>query len=154
MFDQLLKIILGKYLLAAIFSVFAVSISAGEFSKTQGDYTVYYNVFNSTFISQKVARQYQLVRSPESFLLNISIRKKQADGSEQEHPAKVKAYTNDLMRHHQLSFREIKEPGAIYYLADVPVKYTETLKFHISVMPLNSQEQIDIEFHRKVMPDK
>lgn len=151
---QDLKNTVSKLLLLMIAFVFAANVSAGQFSKTQGDYTVYYNVFNSTFISQKVAGQYQLVRSPESFLLNVSIRKKQADGSEQEHPAKVKAYTNDLMRHHQLSFREIKEPGAIYYLADVPVKYTETLKFHISVMPLNSREQIDIEFHRKVMPDK
>lgn len=145
-------------MIKSIFIVASLAVSAHafaeQFSKAQGDYTVHYNVFNSTFISQKVAKQYDLIRSPESFLLNVSVRKKTIDGKDVAHPAKVKAYTNDLMRHHKLSFREIKETGAIYYLADVPVKYIETLKFHINVTPENSRKPIDIDFHRKVMPDK
>lgn len=131
-----------------------LALQADEFSKTQGDYTVHYNVFNSTFLSQDVAQKYKLKRSPKSFLLNVSIRKKNADGSTTEHPAKVSAYTNDLMRHTQLKFREVKEKGAIYYLADVAVKYTETLKFHIEVVPTDSRKLFEIEFHRKVTPDE
>lgn len=151
MFNSIQRQISAVFILSLL--LLPLGLQADQFSKTQGEYTVHYNVFNSTFLSQDVAQQYKIKRSPKSFLLNVSVRKSHKDGSSSEQAAKVSGYTNDLMRHTKLKFREVKEKGAIYYLADIDVKYTETLKFHITAVPKGSKEFFEIEFHRKVRPD-
>lgn len=106
-----------------------------ETSKTFGDYTVFYNVFPSTDLRPEIAAAYQLVRAADQMVLNVSIRSR-ADGDDRAQAAVVTGIYSDLIQNRTLEFREIREQGAIYYLAQLRVSNRENLRFDIKAQPL------------------
>ena len=124
-----------------------------NFSQTFGDYTVYYSVFNSTFIQPDVARAANIVRGDDRALVNISVRKKIAQGDEAA-TATVTGVSNDLMRDFPLEFAEIKEPGAIYYLAQFDHFNEETRRFSIKVKVADQNAPFEIKFTQKLWHSK
>ena len=138
--------------LVASLSLLFSSLSFAQQKESFGDYDIHYAVFNSTFITPEVAKAYQLRRSSTVHLLNISVRKKNADGSDSEHPAQVKGTINDLMRVDPLEFREIRENGAIYYLAEFPVQYQQNLIFDLEVTPEGAGTHT-FSFRKYLYPD-
>jgi hypothetical protein len=61
-----------------------------------GEYTVHYNVFNSTSIPAKVAEAYKLVRGKDRALVNISLTKTENSQTSLGLPAKVSGTTTLL----------------------------------------------------------
>ena len=130
--------------------------STGEnknFSQTFGDYTVYYSVFNSTFIQPDVARAANIVRGDDRAIVNISIRKKIGQADEAA-TATVSGVSNDLMRDFPLEFAEIKEPGAIYYLAQFDHFNEETRRFTLKVNVAGQSAPFEIKFTQKLWHSK
>ncbi|EGA69288.1 hypothetical protein VISI1226_18931 [Vibrio sinaloensis DSM 21326] len=113
-------------------SVLAVPAWAGQF-KTIKDVEVHYSAFNSTFLTPQVARSYKLKRNGYSALLNISV----LDNYQAGKPAitaKITGTAKNLIgQTRELSFREVKEANAIYYLAEFPISDEENLTFTIDV---------------------
>ena len=146
-----------KKLLQGIFlSLVAITVQAQvdqpkEISTTQkfGDYTVHYNVFNSTSIPAKVAEAYQLVRGEDRALVNISLTKT-ADGSTSLGlPAVVSGASKNLMQQQQpLKFIEIKEGDATYYLAPFTFNNEEVLHFDIKVSTDTNAKPMSFTFNR------
>ena len=121
---------------------------------TVGDYTIHYNLINSSFIEPKVATQYGLKRSKNIGLLNISVVKKSDD-------EKVIGVVSNILGHgvslsgqlKPLAFKEIREDTAIYYLATIPIRNGERLSFDLQVQPEKQGKLIPIKFKEQIYID-
>jgi uncharacterized membrane protein len=119
-----------------------------------GEYTVHYNVFNSKSIPAEVAKLYNLTRSKDIALVNISLTKTENGVTSLGLPAKVSVNAVNLMQQTKaLEFKEIKEPEATYYLA--PFRYTneEDIRFEVSVLPEGESKPLTVSFTRRLFTE-
>ncbi len=122
------KLAIGFMLLASL----ALSMTArAEQKETLGDWDVHYIAFNSTFITPDIAKHYAIVRSKYNGVINISILDKQT----QEAQSAVLTGTarNLLGVSKKLTFKEISEGDAIYYLAVLPFSDQETFRIAVDI---------------------
>lgn len=122
-----------------------------EISTTEkfGDYTIHYNVFNSTDIPAKVAEAYKLVRGKDRALVNISLTKTENGSTTLGLPAIVGGASRNLMQQKQaLKFIEIKEGDATYYLAPFVFNNEEVLHFDIQVSADANSKPMNFTFNR------
>lgn len=133
-------------------ALFSSALSADE--HTVGDYTVHYNLLNSSFIEPKIATQYGIKRSKNIGLLNISVIKKSDKpagtpviGNVFGHGASLAGQVKEL------AFKEVKEGDAIYYLATFPINNGERLSFDLKVQPLKQGKLIPIKFKKQIYID-
>jgi hypothetical protein len=114
-----------------------------------GEYTVHYNVFNSTSIPAKVAEAYKLVRGKDRALVNISLTKTENSQTSLGLPAKVSGTTKNLMQQTQiLNFIKIEEGDATYYIAPFVFNNEEVLHFDIKVSADANGKPMAIKFNR------
>ena len=145
-----------KLLQAVLLSVVAATAQAQidqpkEISTTQqfGEYTVHYNVFNSTNIPAKVAEAYKLVRGKDRALVNISLTKIDNGNTTLGLPAVISGSTKNLMQQTQtLTFMEVSEGDATYYLAPFVFNNEEVLHFTIKVGADATGKPMTINFNR------
>lgn len=135
-------------LLAACLSLSAVAADAikGERKEVFGDVTVHYNTFNSTYLTPDIAKAAELIRSKNQGVINVSVIK---DGKPLI--AQVTGTVKDLTSQSvPLTFRQITEQGAIYYIAQYPVEQQETRTFEIKVQ---TGDKINtINFNQELFP--
>ena len=121
-----------QWLVLLLVTTLTLPAWAGQF-KTIKDVEVHYSAFNSTFLTAQVARSYQLTRNGYSAILNISV----LDNSQAGKPATTATISgsskNLIGQTRQLSFKEVIEGDAIYYLAEFPSSDEERLTFNIDV---------------------
>ena len=122
--------------------------TAAERLQKFADLDVHYSAFNSGFLQPEIASAAGIVRGKSQGVLNIAVLK-----AGKAQPATVKAQVrNTLGQIRTLSFREVREGEAIYYLSQFPFDQ-ETLHFKIDVQsgggPLNS-----FEFDQQFFPDE
>lgn len=123
-------------------------------SQKFGAYTVHYNVFNSKTIPAEVAKIYQLTRSKDLALVNISLTKTENGVTTLGLPAKISVKAVNLMQQvKELEFKEIKEPEATYYLA--PFRHTneEDIRFEVSVLPEGETKALAVSFTRRLFTE-
>lgn len=145
-----------KLLQGLLLSLVAITTQAQidqpkEISTTQafGEYTVHYNVFNSTDIPAKVAEAYKLVRGKDRALVNISLTKTENGQTSLGLPTQISGTTKNLMQQTQaLSFIEIKEGNATYYIAPFVFNNEELLHFDIKVSADANSKPLTINFNR------
>ena len=109
---------------------------------------VHYSAFHSMFLEPAVALHYNLVRSPEKAILNIAVR---AHDDQSDYPvaAEITGQIINLMsQQYDLEFREVREPGAIYYLATFRFTDNEPLRFNLIVHA--EGETIPIKFQQRL----
>lgn len=123
---------MNKWITAVLISLLSFPAFAEQF-KTMKDIEVHYVAFNSTFLAPKIASSYNIKRNGYLAVINISV----LDSSSLGKPAleaKVEGQAKNLIGQTQkLTFREVKEGDAIYYLAELPVTHEETFTFDIDV---------------------
>lgn len=116
----------------------------------QGDYRVHFSTFNSDFLQPATAKALGLVRAHNQLLVNISLSRKQANGYGLGLKAAVSGSATNLMQQQKsLSFVEVAEPGATYYLAPVRIDNEEVLHFAVEVVASDGS-RIPVKFSRKV----
>ncbi|MFM2588767.1 DUF4426 domain-containing protein [Vibrio sp. TBV020] len=121
-----------KWITLLLVSLFAVPSFAGQF-KTIKDVEVHYSAFNSTFLTPQVARSYKLKRNGYSAILNISVLDKSQVGKPAI-TAQLSGHSKNLIgQMRELTFKEVKEADAIYYIAEFPITEEEQLTFNIDV---------------------
>lgn len=101
--------------------------------KKFGDYTIHYSAFNADFLSPSVAKAYNIQRSKNRGVLNVTVLKK----SDAALPMPVQADVSGTaitvyQKARPLKIREIKDQNSFYYIAEFPVANEETLNFKIS----------------------
>lgn len=127
-----LKVTLFTLLCGLLFSFQA----SAEQSASFGDYVVHYNAFRSDSIPADVARRHGIIRSNHRAVINITVMKKQEDGTATPIAAQVWGSTTNL--NNQLStlhFFPVREQNTIYYLDQFRIDNNDTLKFTIHVNP-------------------
>lgn len=125
-----------------------------ETSQAFGSYEVYYSVFPSTMLTESVAGAYRIVRAKDRAVVNVTVRKKLAAGGDEPHSAAVTGSASDLMQSRKLDFREIRETGAIYYIAELRHTDRELLRFDIKVLTDPDSPPKVITFTRKLYIDQ
>ena len=114
-------------------------------------YSVHFNVFNSTFISEKVAANYGIKRSKYESLLNVSVSPVGEYGAL---PAKLSGTVTNLMQQQkQLKFIEIAEKSATYYLAPIRISGEENVRIELKITPKGESETLEFSFNKKVYSD-
>ncbi|MGV6858523.1 MAG: DUF4426 domain-containing protein [bacterium] len=109
----------------------ATATFGGE--KQFGDYTIHYSVFNSDFLSADVAHTYGIKRSKKRGVMNISVTKNETGALPLPVPAKIEATAVNIYKQVKpMRIREVKEPNAFYYIAEIPISNGEQVDFNVS----------------------
>ena len=103
-----------------------------------GDYTVYYSVVNSTFISPEIAAQYGITRGERVAFLNISVQKKDEGLGKPVHATLSGFRKNLLQQTATIEFQEIQEGAAIYYIGEFGFSNAELVTFEVEIQPEDS----------------
>ncbi len=124
---------------------------AGATSADIGDHVVHFNALATDQLPPEVARAYNIVRSKNRAMLNVSIIRNE-DGSSV--PAEVSVNTVNLTGQlKNVTMRRIDEGDAIYYIGETPVANRETLVFDISVQPEGATAASEVRFQRQFYSD-
>ncbi len=119
-----------------------------------GDYQAHYNAFRSDFITAEVARANNLTRSTKLGLVNISVLKRQPDGTFAPVEATVVMSVENLLGQKQAIVpRAIREPGALYYLGDFAISGTDTYRFSATIKPTDGGREFSLRFNQELVAD-
>jgi len=120
---------------------------AGASSVDIGEHIVHFSAQSTDQLPPEVARAYNIVRSKNRAMLNVSVLQK---GTNTPVSADVKVKTVNLTGQlKNVVMRKITEQEAIYYIGETPVANRETLVFDISVTPEGVTETSDVRFKRQ-----
>lgn len=124
---------------------------AGASSATIGDHVVHFSAQTTDQLPPEVARAYNIVRSPNRAMLNVSVLR---TTDNQPVAAVVTVKTVNLTGQlKNVTMRQITEQDAIYYIGETPVANRETLIFDISVTPDGVETPSDVRFKRQFYTD-
>lgn len=127
---------------------------AGATSADIGDFVVHFSAQSTDQLQPEVARAYNIVRSKNRAMLNVSILRK-SDNMPVTGDVTVKT-VNLTGQLKSVTMRKIEEPGdivAIYYIGETPVANRETLVFDIRVTPEGADTASDVRFKRQFYTD-
>ena len=119
-----------------------------------GNYIVHFNAQSTDKLPPEVARAYNIVRSKNRAMLNVSIIRK-SDSTPVVAAVTVKA-SNLTGQLKNVTMRKIEEPGettAIYYIGDAAIANLETLIFDIGVNPEGEDGLSEVRFTRQFYVD-
>ncbi len=146
-----MKKILQTFIFILLVSLTLVSNVFAENMKKMGTMQIHYIALNATFLTPKIAKAYNIERSRFNGLINISV----LDDTKKSTPAKAVVMRgtarNDLGQIKTLSFDEVKEGDAIYYLAQV--KYTNEETFYFDITINDGKEIQQLKFTQKFYVD-
>jgi hypothetical protein len=112
-----------------------------------GDHVVHFSAQSTDQLPTEVARAYNIVRSPNRAMLNVSVVSESTNSSvAADVTVKTVNLTGQLKN---VTMRKINEQDAIYYIGETPVANQETLIFDISVKPEGVADASDVRFKRQ-----
>ncbi len=107
----------------------AADAARPERKEVFGDVTVHYSAFTSSMLQPDIAAATGLTRSKNQGVLNIAVIKAGKPSA-----AVVSGTVKDLTgRSSPLSFKQITDQGAVYYIAQFKIEQAETLTFDLNV---------------------
>lgn len=118
------------------------------------EFEVHYIAFASTFLQPNIAKLYQLTRSKALGIVNISVIKKESDGSKHAVGSVIEGrMSNDIQQQQMLSFQQVVEGQSIYYLAQMQFTEGEILTFDITAFPEGSVQPLRLRFAQSFYND-
>ena len=139
-------------LLTAILLLVTSPFTLAEQSRDFGDYTVHYNAFRTDTLTPSVAGLYNITRSKNRALVNISVIKHDSENSLIGNPVRasitgtVKNLSEQLR---DLNMKEISEKDAVYYIAETPINNEEVLKFSLNIKPEGTDTTYRLTFQQQ-----
>ena len=132
-----------------VFCLLLALPAVAERKQTFGELDVHYSVFNSSFLQPDVAAAVGLTRSKTVGVLNVAALK-----NGQGQVAKVSGSVKNLLgQTSELQFKQVLESGAVYYLAEFPLREREVLSFSINVQ-VGDGSPHTLTFNQEVFPDE
>ena len=126
--------------------VLAADAAKPERKEVFGDVTVHYSAFTSSMLQPDIAAATGLTRSKNQGVLNIAVLK-----AEKPSTAVVSGTVKDLTgRSNPLSFKQITDQGAVYYIAQFKIDQAETLTFDLNVETGGVSHKLS--FNQEVFP--
>ncbi len=136
-----------------------------------GDYVLHYSLLYSSFLPPEVAAAIGIIRSRNRAVINISLRRMGRSASTAGEATVVTAEENgtgtsgegvsaelsgtmtDLIHTHPLNFQEVREAGAIYYLAPLRFGHRDTLYFEVQALAEGESTPYRLKFERQLYVD-
>ena len=119
-------------------------------SRDFGNYVLYFNAIRTDALTPQIAKNYNIARSANRALVNISIVKKAEGTPGVPVPGSVTVQAVNLTgQFKDLSVREVRDGDAIYYIGDVAVANEETLVFTVDATPTNETSPLSVRFQRQ-----
>jgi hypothetical protein len=136
--------------LALLLLAFCLALPAmAEQKQSYGELEVHYSAFNSGFLQPEVAAAVGLVRSKRQGVVNVALLQA-GKASAGQISGEVK---NLLGQVSSLSFKQVKEGTAIYYLAQFPFEQQEMLRFTLNVKGADGVPH-SFDFSQEFFPDQ
>ncbi len=124
---------------------------AGASSADIGDHVVHFSALSTDQIPPEVARAYNIVRSKNRAMLNVSVLEAETGKAV---TATVTVKTVNLTGQLKtVTMRRVDEQDAIYYIGETPVANRETLIFDISITPEGATQASEVRFKRQFYAD-
>lgn len=120
-----------------------------EQKQTYGQLDVHYSVFNSGFLQPEVAAAVGLVRSKSQGVVNVALLQA-GKASTGQVSGEVKNLLGQIT---PLSFKQVNEGTAIYYLAQFPFEQQEMLRFTLDVKGADGVAH-SFDFNQEFFPDR
>lgn len=137
-------------ILVFIGGLFLSATAQAENSFEYGNYTVLYNAFSTDVLPAKVAKAYDITRSKNLGMINITVLKKVLGMHGQPVPAKVNVSATNLTgQFRDLDVREVQEGTAIYYISNFRVSDRETLDFSLQIQPDGQESPFSLSFRHQ-----
>ena len=114
-----------------------------------GPYELHYSVVNTTFLEPKVAATYGITRGKKRAILNLAVREHLADGTETRNLL-IEGRIWDLIQNQFLSFKEIREGPAIYYIAEFKFINEEWRFFEVDFRPEGADKTYTFKFKHQL----
>ncbi len=129
--------------LALLSSVLLMGKAQAEQKQQLGDWDIHYIAFNSTFLTPEVARASNLSRNKNNAIINISVLD---SASQQAQEVIISGIARNLLgQQRNLTFREIKDGNAIYYIAVMPFRNEEQFRFSLDIKQGVKRQQLNFE---------
>ena len=136
--------------IAALAAMWPV-LAPAEQSRNFGDYTIHYSAFTTDQLTPEVAKQYQIPRSKNRVMVNISVLKKKENnmlGTPVR--AKITGEAKNLSEQlRELQIREVLEENAIYYIGETQVNNEETLRYTFQITPEGEAVPYQLSFQEQ-----
>ena len=137
-----------RRLFLLLFSLCLALPAAAERKYSFDDVDVHYSAFNSSFLQPQIAAAAGLTRSGKQGVLNIAVLK-----GGKPITATVSGQIRNLMGQiSNLSFRQVREGDAVYYLAQFPIG-EETLSFTVNVQTAGGPRN-SFSFNQEFFPER
>ncbi len=134
-----IRTLLGSALLLAFLS----PLASAEQKQVLGPWDVHYIAMPSTLIEPQIAAQYQISRSIQNGLINISVL---ASNDQQAQQVRISGQAKNLLGQiKELNFQEVREGKAIYYLAQLQFRGEEKVSFSIEISQGTVQQQLKFD---------
>ncbi|MBT8142408.1 MAG: DUF4426 domain-containing protein [Gammaproteobacteria bacterium] len=121
-----------------------------------GNYVINFNIINTELLDPEISRKYDVTRSKNRALVNISVQKKNQDGSKTPVTAVLNANVSNLTGQlKKPDWRKIEEAGgaAIYYIGLIRIANGETLVIDMNVLPDGENDPIPVRFQQRMFTD-
>lgn len=137
-------------LLVFLCSGFLSQTTLAENSTRVSGFTIHHNAVTTDFLTPDVAKAYNIRRSENRAMLNISVVKDVAGTTGKPVTAKVTAKSTNLLTQTQdIPLREVKEGEAVYYIGEFPVANRANLTFDIEVIPEGQSQSHKVKFSQE-----
>ncbi|NLY13431.1 MAG: DUF4426 domain-containing protein [Gammaproteobacteria bacterium] len=137
-----------RYFLALCLSAFMACAAQAEYKRSYGDLDVHYSIFNSTFLQPETATAVGLNRSKNQAVLNVSMVK----AGKGQKGTVTGSFQNLLGQTTTLTFKEIDEGDAVYYLTQFAITGQEVLRFELKITDSEGKNHL-LKFNQEVFPD-
>jgi hypothetical protein len=119
-------------------------------SRQFGDFELHYNAVRTDMLSPEVARAYGITRSANRVLLNVSVLRRNPDGTTAPTDAEVSASAYNLNGQLKpLTMRRVSEGDSVYFIGEVGISGTEILVFDIGAVPAGQSSKFEVQFKRE-----
>lgn len=126
------------------------SFAVAQQSETFGPYELYYSVVNTTFLDPQIAKTYGITRGKKRAILNLAVRETLVGGGSEARAMVLQGKTWDLIQNQGLTFREIREGEAIYYIAEFSFINEEWRFFEIDFRPDGADQTYTYKFKHQL----
>jgi hypothetical protein len=136
-------------IISALFSCLVVIPAHAEQKKQLGTWDVHYIALPTTLLDPAIATQYQIERSKFNGLVNISVLNSKDQAAQQ---VVINGEAKNLLGQiKQLSFVEVKEGAAVYYIAQYGYQTEQMVSFTIQISQGTQSQQLT--FNHTFYPD-
>mgnify|MGYP001819457355 CR=1 FL=1 len=146
---------LKRYCLFAL-CLSCVLVARAQQSERFGPYELHYSVVNTTFLQPVVAATYGITRGSKRAILNLAVREhppaleEGLAGMTRPRAMQLVGRTWDLIQSQPLTFTEVREGEAIYYIAEFKFINREWRFFEIDFQPDGAGETYTFKFKHQV----